>query len=286
MKKFYIILILSFLTANGISQNLIPNGDFELGPDSSSSGWWDGAFDTIGGGCSPTIYIGGPYFWSVTFQSPDRIVDMDFPICNWDFTNARSGHAYVVFAGCCEAGKATLSSSLQKDSIYHLCYLLSLQTFRGGTPFSNYVEFRFNSGGNIITSPTINTTEWKYFDTIFVALTNSTEIEISCIINSGSAINVDSVSLIKITGTSISDYSNINRKINIYPNPSIGIFYIDCNESADIKVYNSLGKKVRNFLLPKENKSHIIDCSNLPKGIYFLQLETKQEITTKKLLIN
>ena len=95
MKRIILSICITILITRVFSQNLIPNGDFELGPDSSSGGWSIGVWDTT---CSPTTIVYGPDFWFVVDATPDRMVEGDIPTCNWDNDTAQSGKAYIDFA--------------------------------------------------------------------------------------------------------------------------------------------------------------------------------------------
>jgi len=176
------------------SQELIPNGDFELGPDSSSAGWTDD-FDST---CSSISSVPGPDFWTVISGTPDRLVKGDIP-CNWDNDTNQSGKAYIVMI-IAESGKANLLSPLEKDSTYQLSCSLSLETFRGMGTQPARIAFKFNNGDNPWTSPYITTTQWQHFDTVFKASDNATEIEISGIDTVLSGTKIDNVSLVKLTG--------------------------------------------------------------------------------------
>ncbi|MEI6143903.1 MAG: hypothetical protein WCP85_31795, partial [Mariniphaga sp.] len=213
------------------AQNLIPNGDFELGPDSSSMGWQYGIWDTTGGGCSPTVFVTGPNLWTVVTGSPDRLVNGHMPPCNWDNDTAQSGNAYAVFgekfavATLPEVGKATLLMPLQKDSAYHLSYYVKLETFSHLTFQPVRIAFVFNNNGDSLASSFVSDTIWQYRDTIFMASANSTEIEITGADSSLSAVDVDNVKLEKISSNGVEDYIN-QEKFNIYPNPVKDILFI------------------------------------------------------------
>lgn len=63
-----------------------------------------------------------------------------------------------------------------------------------------------------------------------------------------------------------------NKQINIFPNPSKGIFQISMEEEKIelIKVYSLLGELKSEF-----QNSNDIDISDFPKGVYFLEIITK-----------
>jgi len=77
--------------------------------------------------------------------------------------------------------------------------------------------------------------------------------------------------------------------VNVYPNPSSGIFTLDLRNnisgSAIIKVYNVLGEEVKQInCLGCKNKT-TIDLRKQSKGVYYLQISTADKVTTKKIII-
>jgi hypothetical protein len=66
----------------------------------------------------------------------------------------------------------------------------------------------------------------------------------------------------------ISQAQNTAIKLNIFPNPSTGIFYIQSSSKIQkLEVYNSLGQ----LLLSKENNLQSIDLTGFVKGIYYVK---------------
>ena len=76
--------------------------------------------------------------------------------------------------------------------------------------------------------------------------------------------------------------SILNPDINalaVFPNPTKGVFYIDCQgKPEEVSVFNILGKKV---YTGTENK---VDISNLPDGIYLVNLKIDKQVVTKRIL--
>ncbi|WP_299115356.1 aryl-sulfate sulfotransferase [uncultured Winogradskyella sp.] len=69
--------------------------------------------------------------------------------------------------------------------------------------------------------------------------------------------------------------------VNIYPNPSNGIFNINSKLNIDkVEVYNTLGKKIYDTKLSKVNLSEQID------GIYFLKIYSDSKVISKKIIKN
>jgi hypothetical protein len=77
--------------------------------------------------------------------------------------------------------------------------------------------------------------------------------------------------------------------INVYPNPTTGIFTLDLTTTSDLKgvLYMTSidGKVVLNDLIEGNGLiSKSINISDLANGIYYLKLETKDAIKTYKVL--
>lgn len=89
--------------------------------------------------------------------------------------------------------------------------------------------------------------------------------------------------------------NKIERKnFKIYPNPSNGKIYIECEFDApselSIELFDLMGKNVANIYpsAMEESKQVTIlsDQSKLSSGIYFLKLKVNDEVTNVKLIIN
>lgn len=70
-----------------------------------------------------------------------------------------------------------------------------------------------------------------------------------------------------------------NKKSNIFPNPSSGFIFIECNNLIQTEVYNLSGK-----LIQKTNKNQI-DLSTQKKGVYIVKLISKESVETTKVLV-
>lgn len=69
------------------------------------------------------------------------------------------------------------------------------------------------------------------------------------------------------------EFQTNSSKINVYPNPSPGIFNISCSELSNIYVYNSLGQEI--FKKPNvlsQNGVYKIDLADYPQGNYYLKI--------------
>ncbi len=89
----------------------------------------------------------------------------------------------------------------------------------------------------------------------------------------------------------VSTNSNIdfyNKKFNVYPNPSTGIFILENNnyrnsEKIDAKIINITGQTIKTISL--NEKDNIIDLSKLKKGIYFLNFKINNVNVNKELIL-
>jgi hypothetical protein len=62
--------------------------------------------------------------------------------------------------------------------------------------------------------------------------------------------------------------SEIN--INVYPNPSNGIFHIELNTDSKVSITNTLGQTIVNENL--HSGKHELDIYNQANGIYFVKV--------------
>lgn len=79
---------------------------------------------------------------------------------------------------------------------------------------------------------------------------------------------------------------DISENVNIYPNPSSGIFTIEINtkgkEETEIEVYSVTGQLIKTQI---ENSDKFqIDISEMNKGMYLLKVQNKNSITSKRII--
>ena len=81
--------------------------------------------------------------------------------------------------------------------------------------------------------------------------------------------------------TSVKQISNNNN--NIYPNPSCGYFTITNNEFTitNVEITDITGRTIYNSEPVTRNSQFVIDISDQPKGIYFINITCEDQIQTK-----
>lgn len=83
-----------------------------------------------------------------------------------------------------------------------------------------------------------------------------------------------------------SGISKINNNINIFPNPTTGIFKLTKlpQELSSIKITDIAGKLIKQFSI--HNYQLSIDFTNQPAGIYLVEIQTEKNIQIIKLIKN
>ena len=98
---------------------------------------------------------------------------------------------------------------------------------------------------------------------------------------------------ILIAETTLSTVENqlFTGAFEIYPNPTTGItnlkLEMDNANDVNVAVFNILGKLLQSSNYTNvTNRTHSIDLSNQPNGIYFVRLTTNGQTKTKKVIVN
>lgn len=76
---------------------------------------------------------------------------------------------------------------------------------------------------------------------------------------------------------------NNDVEIAIYPNPTNGEFYIECENMKNIRIVNYLGQIVYNSDV--EDNQIYINLSDINKGIYIIQIKTDDIIISRQMLV-
>ncbi len=90
--------------------------------------------------------------------------------------------------------------------------------------------------------------------------------------------------------TAVNNLERYSNLINISPNPSVGMFWVDFRsvqhlQRTEINLYNSKGELVYTANNQSNQQLIRIENNNLPAGIYHLKLTFKEGIINKKIMI-
>lgn len=176
--------------------------------------------------------------------------------------------------------------------IYHdkLCVIGGFST-AGGVP-AQFIALWDGSQwcglGSTFNRPVGNA--WVYKDTLYIAGT-FTKIDNDTIAYIAKWIGGDYVDTCGNDGTGINELNGEIGELNVYPNPSQGVFTFSLtneNETSNIEIYNMIGEKVFTETLPQMQNNNTIDITGQPSGIYLYRViqEDGKLIGTGKLLLN
>ncbi len=136
-----------------------------------------------------------------------------------------------------------------------------------GTGFKSYIWSTGDTNNTIIAYKNPN-----IFDTIWVKVIDMNDCE-----------TVDSIIIEWAPYESINEFGK--DQFQIYPNPSDGNISILLSQDAfTISVFNVSGQKLREFKNLKQGK-HNIHLSDLPSGLYFIEIQTNKGNSTHKFMI-
>ncbi len=87
------------------------------------------------------------------------------------------------------------------------------------------------------------------------------------------------------TATGVAEEAG-NPEINVYPNPSNGVFNIDMYQVNNIKVMNALGDVVYDEKIDASTITTKVDLSSFANGIYFITASNNKGTLNQKLILN
>jgi len=161
--------------------------------------------------------------------------------------------------------------------------VIELQTETYNVNFDSTLIYSWNINNGIILSyPSSNSAEiqWGNYGSGLVSAISTNQF--GC--------NSDTVNLHITIGAIGMQESTLNKNINIFPNPSKGIFNYEISvlfSNTTLKVYNSIGDCVfvKEIKAIKSILKGEIDLSKFPKGVYYLRIESERELITRKLVL-
>ena len=207
------------------------------------------------------------------------LLDGDYNVCLWVKDTIDNNHCNDTI---CKT--ITVSNSPMNDTCSALFVFTQIQTYTIGainlaSGINPMFSWHFGDGPQSIFNGPYPSYTYMNAGTYEVCLTISTD---SCIATYCDSLTVDSAGIMRggmqegftinvlsplqATGlNTVETFLNTNSSINIYPNPSTGVFMISA--TANIEVYNLIGD-----LVLTENSATSIDLTAAPKGMYFVKL--------------
>jgi len=135
--------------------------------------------------------------------------------------------------------------------------------------------------GSIPASVTYNTPYTYTFTYTLPASINEDNVELVAIVldnATGRIVNGTKMGLTAAVNELFNDY-----QVNIYPNPSTGVFNISGAKDMEIAVYDILGHQITKQIISKEVAQ--LSLNNLPKGLYFVRFTKDDKSGVKKIVL-
>ena len=311
-----LVCILLFLTRTTLTaQNLVPNGDLETirGCSGVSSSGYPDILDSAANWIRPT-FGSADYLNGCTLSVPTNILGHQ---------SAHSGVGYAGIYIWIDAAstipdyreymEVQLTNTLISGKQYHFQMYVSLAesyysytTSSLGAYFSDTLIHDFSTQNNLpftpqvsnSTGPITDTNNWVLIQGDFIAAGGEKYLIIgnfknyansdSVFLRSGSMyqstyIFVDDVSL-TTNSTGIENYNDQNERVQLYPNPSNGIFTIDYNLSAQnsaLEIRDITGRLVHEEVIRGAKGNKKVDMTALESGMYFYLINSDGRIIIK-----
>lgn len=104
----------------------------------------------------------------------------------------------------------------------------------------------------------------------------------------GGSVNVDSVEC--SLSTSIVQKENIEDKIKVYPNPFSGTTTVKLShqltiETSQLQIYDITGRRVKIYLLSKNQTALTLHANEIGTGMFFIQLVGTNEVLANSVII-
>jgi len=163
---------------------------------------------------------------------------------------------------------------------------VSGNTITNFSPSELSYNVELESGTTIVPTiiATANDINANFLITDATALPGTTTVTVTA----EDGITIQTYSVNFTIATSVNELS-LNNNINIYPNPSNGIFNISIEinkiSNGSIDIFNSIGSKV--YMKDLQNNTdlmHTVDLSTMPKGMYFVKIIVNEKSFTKELI--
>jgi len=177
-----------------------------------------------------------------------------------------------------------------KYSNIDLSCAASIEVSASSKSNSGSIEVRLGSStgtliGTVAISATGNWNTWETSSANLSSVSGTNDVFLVFTGGSGSLFNVDWFEFstnTKSAKLSPAILNNAENTIMVYPNPTSDILNIENGVGASVGIYNTLGRLVYNTNVL--NNKQTIDLSEFSTGIYFLRMNNKGNVTTRKVL--
>jgi len=158
----------------------------------------------------------------------------------------------------------------------------------------NFTQIFYRTGAAMTTGPTQTTpyipdsnTVWKICNVSLAnyATSDHAIIKIINVTDGGNNLYIDNINVGNSITLGIKDDFNSVNEVELYPNPSNGIFQLSSRSTqmTGMEIFNLLGEKIYSSAINHFSASFEIE---IPAGIYFVKIYTKNSFSIEKLLIN
>jgi len=181
-------------------------------------------------------------------------------------------------------GKTTINTFSTDKS-----FILSGKNLDNNISIQSPLDFNISteSNNNFGSNLSINQADYEVGKQIFVKYNPST---LGFVSKDLTFSNISTNLILKLNGEGIAVVSlenQDNNLINIYPNPSNGIFYLDYknlnSEKLEISIVDLTGKIIYSKYI--ENNNLEIDLTNFSKGLYIISFKTDSKIYRQKIVL-
>ena len=323
MKNFISSFLFCFALLEVLGQvNLVPNGSFEeysQCPDLATLNPYPNTLlELATGWTNPTSY--SPDYFNTCV--PTTTGEYGKPKNGWGFQNARTGNGYAGLVTMIETdGREYIQTQLTTPLIagkqYLVTFYVSLShrcTYSSndiGAYFSNssvsvthswVLPYNPQISNNPVTNPLTDTLSWTEVSGVFTAFGGEKYMNIGNFNDdvstdttnkpylpsswwTGSYHYIDDVSVICLDCSVGISETEIENKVNIFPNPVSDYLNIKFDDiyPEKITLFNAMGETL--FVKNQLSGNTQINVSDYQAGIYFLKIETKENSVSKRFLI-
>ncbi len=150
------------------------------------------------------------------------------------------------------------------------------------------IDITTNVSGNTVTANESGATyRWLDCDNGNAVINGETSQSFTATVTGNYAVEitvgncVDTSACENVTVVAVDELSKTN--VSVYPNPTNGVFNVITSEQVNITIYNMLGEIVLTNVL--NGGTHVLSLNSHPKGVYFVNIQQNESVTTYKMIV-